>query len=426
MPRTTAALFTPLFESNLLSLICYTAFHAFFSSTESSDYTASIRSALFCSLSVHVATCFMQLVVSDAGKAETFSFDANNKISYKHALAIANVHCCSSALLLLLSLVPFLQVAAFGNELSSDEIVQPGASSSSSSRYATSQRVNWMHAIVGASGGWVFSAERKLFVSAGTTLPVMGSLYSGIVLAYLTIMFLVSIYLSYMATPESVSSYLFMEPRFLVVATGFFGFGVAQLVSNTFSSSCADPAAASAGFAAFVLATCWFDLVAHFCSAGPKVRSLVKWLGLQVLAIVPVFFVISGDVPGTIRATCGVFCALATVSNAIDVVFTVWNPLQLLANNQPSTGEEAAAEEKAVQPSNGGVPDATQRSSMPSPLSPWLIESPMMTGVNYNLGSSSSSSRAVIAPIGYSSSSSPHSIQQHQQQGQTKKKKHIS
>ena len=95
MPRTTAALFTPLFESILLSLICYTAFHAFFSSTVSSDYTASIRSALFCSLSVNVATCFMQLVVSAAGKAETISFDANNKISYKHALAIANVHCCA-------------------------------------------------------------------------------------------------------------------------------------------------------------------------------------------------------------------------------------------------------------------------------------------------------------------------------------------
>ena len=359
----------------------------------------------------------MQLMVSAAGKAETISPD--NKISYKHALAIANVHCCSSALLLLLCLVPFLQVAAFGNELSSEEIV-------GSSKYATSQRVNWMHAFVGSSGGWVLSVEKKLFVSAGTTLPVMGSLYSGIILAYLTIMFLVSIYLSYMATPESVASYLFMEPRFLVVATGFFGFGVAQLVSNTFSSSCADPAAASAGFAAFVVTTCWFDLVAHFCSAGPKVRSVVKWLGLQVLAIVPVFFTISGDVPGTIRATCGVFCALATVSNAIDVVFTVWNPMQLLANSQQSTEEEAAVEEKAVQQANGGGPDATQRSSMPSSSSPWLIESPMTTGVNYNLGSSSSSSsRAVIAPIGYASSS-PHSIQQHQQQGQTKKKKHIS
>jgi hypothetical protein len=145
-------------------------------------------------------------------------------------------------------------------------------------------------------------------------------------------MFLVSIYLSYMATPEGISSYLFLEPRFLVLATGFFGFGVGQMVSTVYAGSCVDPAGPIAGFATFVAATCWFDLPVFFCTRpGSKIRQLVKWLGLQILAIVPVFFTISGDVPNTVKVACGVFCASATVSNALEVVFTVWNPLQKLS-----------------------------------------------------------------------------------------------
>lgn len=369
MPRTTAALFTPLFESILLSLICYTAFHAFFSSTVPSDYTPAARSALFCSLGINVGTCFMQLVVSAAGKATTITADDSSSnsigrvISYKHALAIANAHCCSSALLLLLYLVPFLQVAAFSQELAGDEITVVN-----SNTYITSQRVNWMHSMVGASGGWVFSAEKRAYVSASATLPVMGSLYSGIVLAYLAVMFLVSIYLSYMATPETVASYLFMEPRFLVVATGFLGFGISQMVSGSFAS-CEDPVTSILGFAAFVAATCWFDIVVHFCSVGPKARSLFKWVGLQILAVVPVFFIISGDVPGTVKIACGVLCASATVSNAVDVIFTVWNPLQALASSlEESSSTSSVGEETPEQQQQQVEPKGSVMMAHPSLL----------------------------------------------------------
>lgn len=224
----------------------------------------------------------------------------------------------------------------------------------------------------------------------------MGSLFSGIVLAYLTIMFLVSIYLSYMATPESVSSYLFMEPRFLVIATGFFGFGVAQMVASSFSS-CADPAAAIAGFAGFAFAACWFDLVSHFCtSSGSKIRAFAKWIGLQILAIVPVFFILSGDVPNTIRAACGVLCASATVSNAVDFIFTAWNPLHALSLFMGGSEEESSSGAD-VQPPDGANPLKTVSNIERGSAAPqWIIGTPL---------ASPHLQHDVIKPIGYASSS---------------------
>ena len=294
----TSALFVPLFESLLLGLICFTALHAFFASTVPSDYSPSTRSALLCSLCITIATCFMQLVVSAANKTQ---FIMAGTVSYKHALAIANANCCAAFLLLLIYLAPFLQAAAFPAQLSSsaEEEMQHASS------YASFQRIDWTHAFIGASSsGWVFSKERNLYLPTATSItavPIMGSIYAGIVLAYLTIMFLVSIYMSYVATPISVSSYLFMDPRFLVIATGFLGFGLGQMVSSVFAS-CTNPAGSIIGFSCFVTATCWFDLATMALLRTPRSRSLAKWAGLQILAIVPLFFLTSSSVPTTIKA----------------------------------------------------------------------------------------------------------------------------
>lgn len=214
MARTSAAMFIPLFESLILSLICYFAMYAFFSSTVAADFTPCMRAMLFCSLVLNVGTGFLELAISAAQKSERIVVaSAASAVSYRHALGVGNAHCCSSALLLLLHLSMFLQAAVYGeSQLNSSTWIQR------SNSYFGTQQADWMHAVVGASGGWIFSRDREAYVvpSSPVVAPFMGSIYSGIVLAYLSLMFLVSIYISYMATPEMASSYLFMEPRYLL------------------------------------------------------------------------------------------------------------------------------------------------------------------------------------------------------------------
>ena len=312
MPRTTSALFIPLFESFLLSLICFSAFHAFFSSTVPADYSPSTRSTLFCSLFINVATCLLQLIVSAAGKTE---FIIQGTVSYKHSLAIANANCCASALLLIVHLSAFLQAMTIGN--SEDQL----------------QKKNWVGAAIGTSSNPM----------------IMGSIYSGIVLAYLTIMLLISIYMSYVATPDSVASYLFMEPRFLVIATAFLGFGLSQLVA----SSCAtNPIGSITGFSLFAATACWFDLLTmKLLKNSPWYRSIAKFVGLQTLAIIPLFFLTSSQVPTTIKIICAVMASFATVSNIVDIIFREWNPVAYdNAFSKSSQGGGGGAAAASVQP----------------------------------------------------------------------------
>lgn len=285
MARTSAALFIPLFESLVLSLICYFAMYAFFSSTVAADFSPSMRSFLFCSLGLNIGTGFLVLCISAAQKSEYIvavpASARTSFFSYRHALGVGNAHCCSSALLLLLHLCMFLQISVFGWQLDATSALPR------TNGYISTQQADWMHAVVGASGGWIFSRDRNAYVvpASPVVAPFMGSIYSGIVLAYLSIMFLVSIYISYMATPDMASSYLFLEPRFLVVCSGFLAFGVGQSISGTFGT-CSDPAASIAGFAAFVAATCFFDIL--FIPLGLRIHAAAKWLGLQAITYLAV------------------------------------------------------------------------------------------------------------------------------------------
>lgn len=291
MPRSTAGLFVPLFEAVVLSAICYPAMHAFFS-TVSLDYSPAVRFTIFCSLVTTLLTGILELILSAAEKAEFVG--QQRLVGPRHALDVANTHCCSSALLLLLFVAIFLQATAFAGQLDSSLNLKR-----SNGVYVTSQQADWVYSIVGASGGWIFSADRESKIPLQpVTVPFMGSMYGGMVMGYLGMNFLLSVYISYMSTPDSASSYLFMEPRFLVMAGGFLGMGTGQTVAGTYGR-CSNPAVSIAGFSCFVIAAAFFDLL--LVRLSDRVYMYAKWIGLQALAIVPLFFFLSGEVPGFVK-----------------------------------------------------------------------------------------------------------------------------
>jgi hypothetical protein len=65
----------------------------------------------------------------------------------------------------------------------------------------------------------------------------------------------------------------------------------------------------------------------------------------QAMAIVPLFFFLSGDVPPTVKVACGVTVAIATTANAVDLAFPNWDP------------EAAAAAAAAIPQYNGSADD---------------------------------------------------------------------
>lgn len=234
---------------------------------------------------------------------------------------IANAYCCSAALIFFVFAAVFLQATTFSGQLeATPKLQRPNL-------YTSSQRAEWIHAVAGASGGWVYSADKTQKVPLQpVSAPFMGSIYGGMAMGYMGIMFLLSVYISYMATPDSASSYLFLEPRFLAIASGFLGFGTGQTVTGVFGG-CGDPTGSIVGFSCFVAAAAFFDLL-FVQLVDERIYMYLKWAGIQTMAIVPLFFFLSGEVPGVIQSCCGILVAAATVANGVDLAFHGWNSEQ--------------------------------------------------------------------------------------------------
>lgn len=336
MKRSTAGLFVPLFETVVLSAICFPALHAFFSSI-SLDYSPVVRHSILGVLVLSLTTGLLQLLLSAAEKTPFVGQQTLIK-NPRHAMYIANAYCCGIALLLYVFASLFVQATTFAGQLDASLAIERGPSA------ASSQQADWVYSIVGASGGWVLSPDRtKKIPVQPVTAPFMGSIYGGLTMGYMGISFLLSLYISYMATPESASSYVFLEPRFLAIEAGFLGFGVSDVIRSVYGG-CADPAVPIILFCSFVLAACFFDLILLYLGGGSKESKLYvygKWAGLQALAIVPLFFL--GSLPDIIKVCCGISVAAATLANAIDLVFRGWDPLVLGQQQQQQLDDAAAA-----------------------------------------------------------------------------------
>jgi hypothetical protein len=92
----------------------------------------------------------------------------------------------------------------------------------------------------------------------GYQLPFMGSIFSGAVMAFLSVTLLLSIYLCLSSTPEGHGgAMLLMDPRGLTVANGIVSFGSTQGVGQIFALCSQDVAGGCALFMLFALLACW-------------------------------------------------------------------------------------------------------------------------------------------------------------------------
>ena len=148
-------------------------------------------------------------------------------------------------------------------------------------------------------------------------LPLAGSVFCGIVAAYLVVSFLLSLYLALTALPEGDSSYLALNPRGLMVANGIVAFASTQGVGTHFARCGAGVAGGTVLFLLFCLLACWLDALPELLrssgkikgKANPVAEKVLKCLVVVVVGLAPVYMVFAliqgGDgVPGTVMVRC--------------------------------------------------------------------------------------------------------------------------
>lgn len=281
-----------------------------------------MRSSITATLIINICTVVVHLGIAAAYRTSKISKGEKSKeimASHHHSLGTANAHCCASCAGFLLYLLFFLQVAAFSDQLLS-------VPARRSAVYVSSTNLNdWRQAIVGSSGEWQPGPGNTMTAAPSSSLPLAGSLYAGILLAFLLVMLFVSIYAAFMATPEGESCYLFLEPRFLIIFNGMLvmlaGYSVRSVYGFCFCSgsgaaACWPPAVLCVLFSLFCLAVCWLDMLIGLLLPA-RLFQLCKFGVLLVFCLVaPLASVIISEVPTMFKIVSWILgiCSVGIVS----------------------------------------------------------------------------------------------------------------
>lgn len=395
MGKTTAALFVPVCESLLLSLICCFLLHAFFSSLVPADYAPATRAAItstliinICNVTVHVIVAALRRT-SDILPAAQPSADSQTQttkdeswITYHHALGTANAHCCGSSTLFLLHLLIFLQVATFGDQL------QPSLQQQRGPSHSSTFLNEWIQAVVGTAGQWqMVPSSKNSFVAVPTSgLPITGSIFVGILIAFLLVMLFVSMYACFMAVPENAWTYLFFEPRNLVVLNALVVMTSAYSVRNAFvgchcTEACFSPAVLCVLFTIFAVMVCWLDIL--IALALPI--QYVLWIKLVVIlllaAVPPLACLILKDTTPLFKITAWIIGTASFLVTVLDFLFA--------RHNEKNPESQAASESSAptaVDKAAAVVPPANTVANFGSQVKlPWLLPtSSNNSTANYN------------------------------------------
>jgi hypothetical protein len=302
---------------------------------------------------------------------------------------VANAHCCSSCCLLITYLLMFLQIAAFSAELEPEAVWLKGL-------YTSSHASDWKQAVAGSSGEWQpsKSSDRKMFIAtaAASSIPIAGGIYAGVLLAFLTVMFLVSIYAVFMAIPEEAGSYIFVEPKFLILLNGLLvmmsTYGVSNSYLYCYCNGCFSTSVLCILFSLFSVVTCLLDLGVSLVI--PKNLYAVCRLGINVvLAAVPAFAALLTDgTPGMFLVASWILVVIAACTSTLEYLLFESDPAKDPAEDVPvadvvsSPPPADVAPPAAITPvpaANGEASNLFKQLTIPM-REAWVLSTPARSG----------------------------------------------
>ncbi len=104
---------------------------------------------------------------------------------------------------------------------------------------------------------------------------------------------MLAIYTSYMAMPEGASSYVFLDPRGLMVTNGIVTFACTYTVEKEFAYCIQDVELASTVFAVYCLFACWLDAGVELVFSYARIFKIAKYAAMQGTAIAPLIGLLS-------------------------------------------------------------------------------------------------------------------------------------
>lgn len=189
--------------------------------------------------------------------------------------------------------------------------------------FTSSKRQDWVQAVAGGSG-WVLKEGTTMVVANPTALPLVGSIFTGVVAAFLCVSFILSLYLLLTSMPEGDSSLLIAEPRGLIVGNGILAFAGTQGVEQNFAYCNPDVAGGAILMFLFSMLACWADELPAFVGwvvsknakvvpsdssryerrvGGMMFRTIARIVILVILAWVPVCGVFISHTEGSVPMT---------------------------------------------------------------------------------------------------------------------------
>lgn len=248
MAKTSASLFVPVAECLFLSLLLHFFGSGFMLTAAPADFSPLARTLLsaqmwvsVCTTGVHAALSLLDktlFLVGDAtenaiaqydggGGREQYSRAANIKLasllqlraSFRRGMDASNACCTSMLTLLLVAATGLAQALSMEGQggLSDAAVLLLPAVLDPSLSYATPWGLSWTQAVVGGASAWTTLDGEVFRVASGFEVPVLGSMFAAILVAALGVLFLLSLYMAYVSTPEGESSLSFLDPKGLAV-----------------------------------------------------------------------------------------------------------------------------------------------------------------------------------------------------------------
>jgi hypothetical protein len=246
MPRSVISLYLANFESIVIgvffTIICYNTIAL------SADYTAITKWVVDSNLVILITSSVIQFAILALEKEEPeedvkeesikkiaperTSDAAKNNLDalYKSLMSVGNVYCATTFCITLYYVIFFIQAVPFGHLLDDTPRIREH---SNGAEYSSSDKSAWTHAVLGTVWN-LNSTTPDVYVADGASLHITGSIFFGVVLAYSSVVFVLSIYCAYSSTPVGEYNPLFLDVRSLNITNAFITFGMHPVVKNIF------------------------------------------------------------------------------------------------------------------------------------------------------------------------------------------------
>lgn len=214
----------------------------------------------------------------------------------RYLMKMTIVYCTSVFTCTIVYLVVFLQAVVFTQPNVTDAPYNK-INQNVTTFYHYSEKSNWIYFILGGSS-WQLSSSENYTMDI-SSLPIIGSILFGMVLAYLIVCVFISMYMSYCATPMDSHNPLFMEKRALAILNMHVSHSVPYIVQTVYATCKNNIGDGNNALQLIVIPLLYILLICFgtdiFSRNTSNTLQIIQQIWFCILASIPLFFTLIGS-----------------------------------------------------------------------------------------------------------------------------------